>query len=102
MTPPPARRHNRRWTRHTLTPADQGSGAPAPSTAGERTFRQLLVSSLISGVTSSLRWFALTLWVYLETLSVVVTVVIAGAYRIPAAVLGAAFPAATLVFVAGR
>lgn len=29
-------------------------------------FRQLLVNTLISGVTSSFLWFALTFWVYLE------------------------------------
>ncbi|MET0459602.1 MAG: MFS transporter [Ilumatobacteraceae bacterium] len=62
-----------------------------PLTAGERTFRRLLVNSLVSGVTSSFLWFALTFWVYLETRSVVVTGVIAGAFSISAAVLGPAF-----------
>ena len=57
----------------------------------ERTFRQLLVNSLISGVTSSFLWFALTFWVYLETRSVVVTGVIGGAFSISAAILGPAF-----------
>ncbi len=57
----------------------------------ERTFRRLLVNSLASTVTSSFLWFALTFWVYLETRSVVVTGVIAGAFSISAAILGPAF-----------
>ena len=60
-------------------------------TDGEHTFRRLLVNSLVSGVTSSFLWFALTFWVYLETRSVVVTGVIAGAFSISSAVLGPAF-----------
>ena len=36
-------------------------------------FRRLLVNTLVSGVTSSFLWFALTFWVYLETRSVVAT-----------------------------
>src|SRR5262245_18395195 len=57
----------------------------------DRTFRQLLANSLISGVTSSFLWFALTFWVFLETRSVVVTGVIGGAFSISAAILGPAF-----------
>ena len=49
------------------------------------------LNSLVSGVTSSFLWFALTFWVYLETRSVVVTGVIGGAFSISAAVLGPAF-----------
>ena len=56
-----------------------------------RTFRALLVNSLVSGVTSSFLWFALTFWVYLETRSVVVTGVIGGSFSIAAAILGPAF-----------
>src|SRR4051812_50136899 len=55
------------------------------------TFRRLLVNSLVSGVTSSFLWFALTFWVYLETRSVVVTGVIGGALSISAAILRPAF-----------
>src|SRR5687767_15388696 len=62
-----------------------------PADDRERTFRRLLLNSLVSGVTSSFLWFALTFWVYLETRSVVVTGVIAGAFSISAAVLGPAF-----------
>src|SRR5918993_1773997 len=64
---------------------------PPGPTSGERVFRRLLVNSLVSGVTSSFLWFALTFWVYLETRSVVVTGVIGGAFSIAAAILGPAF-----------
>jgi MFS transporter, DHA3 family, multidrug efflux protein len=57
----------------------------------DRTFRRLLANSLISGVTSSFLWFALTFWVFLETRSVVVTGVIGGAFSISAAILGPVF-----------
>ena len=43
-------------------------------------FRRLLVNTLVTGVTSSFLWFALTFWVYLETRSVVATGVIGGAF----------------------
>ena len=65
--------------------------AAATAADRERTFRRLLVNSLVSGVTSSFLWFALTFWVYLETRSVVVTGVIGGAFSISAAILGPAF-----------
>ena len=54
-------------------------------------FRQLLVNTLITGVTSSFLWFALTFWVYLETRSVVATGVIGGAFSIASAVIGPVF-----------
>ena len=41
---------------------------------------------MISGVTSTFLWFALTFWVYLETRSVVATGVIGGAFAISSAV----------------
>ena len=49
------------------------------------------VNTLVSGVTSSFLWFALTFWVYLETRSVVATGVIGGAFSISSAVLGPFF-----------
>jgi DHA3 family multidrug efflux protein-like MFS transporter len=64
---------------------------PARTATADRTFRRLLLNSLVSGVTSSFLWFALTFWVYLETRSVVVTGVIGGAFSISAAILGPAF-----------
>src|ERR671912_799548 len=60
-------------------------------THDERTFRRLLLNTLVSGVTSTFLWFALTFWVYLETRSVVATGVIGGAYGISAAAIGPAF-----------
>jgi DHA3 family multidrug efflux protein-like MFS transporter len=71
---------------------DPPDPTPAPArTAGERAFRRLLVNTLVSGVTSSFLWFALTFWVYLETRSVVATGVIGGAFSIASAVLGPFF-----------
>jgi DHA3 family multidrug efflux protein-like MFS transporter len=55
------------------------------------TFHRLVVNSLVSGVTSTFLWFALTFWVYLETRSVVATGVIGGAFAISAAVCGPLF-----------
>jgi DHA3 family multidrug efflux protein-like MFS transporter len=54
-------------------------------------FRRLLVNTLISGVTSSFLWFALTFWVYVETRSVVATGMIGGAFSLSSAVLGPVF-----------
>jgi DHA3 family multidrug efflux protein-like MFS transporter len=95
-----------------------------PTPATQATFRRLLVNTLVSGVTSSFLWFALTFWVYLETRSVVLTGVIGGAFGLAGAILGpwfgtyvdhhrkhdamvlvtalsaASFAAATVVFVA--
>lgn len=56
-----------------------------------RTFRQLLANTLITGVTSTFLWFALTFWVYLETRSVVATGVVGGAFTISSAVLSPYF-----------
>ncbi len=70
------------------------TGASATSVARDpslRTFRLLLLNTLVSGVTSSFLWFALTFWVYLETRSVVATGVIGGAFSISAALLGIVF-----------
>ena len=56
-----------------------------------RVFRQLLANTLMTGVTSTFLWFALTFWVYLETRSVVATGVIGGGYSISSALLGPFF-----------
>src|SRR5688500_18933747 len=61
------------------------------ATSDEATFRRLLLNTLVSGVTSSFVWFALTFWVYLETRSVVATGVIGGAFSISSAVLSPVF-----------
>ena len=62
-----------------------------PAEAQLATFRRLVANTLVSGVTSSFLWFALTFWVYLETRSVVATGVIGGAFSISSAVLGPFF-----------
>ena len=76
-----------------VTSGHEGSDAPdaSRSAANERTFRRLLVNTLVSGVTSSFVWFALTFWVYLESRSVVATGVIGGTFSLSAAFLGPAF-----------
>jgi DHA3 family multidrug efflux protein-like MFS transporter len=51
-------------------------------------FRRLLVNTLVSGVTSSFLWFALTFWVYVETHSVVATAMIGATFSLCSAVLG--------------
>ena len=84
----------------TTTPTDpEETGAGEPSalthsgsaTANDIAFRRLLANTLVTGVTSSFLWFALTFWVYLETRSVVATGVIGGAFSISAAIIGPAF-----------
>jgi len=61
------------------------------NTPSQVVFHRLLLNTLLSGVTSTFLWFALTFWVYLETRSVVVTGVIGGAYSLSSAVLSPFF-----------
>ena len=84
----------------TTLPGEQGLVRPGPdathvathdATHDERAFHQLLLNTLVSGVTSSFLWFALTFWVYLETRSVVATGVIGGSFALSSAVLGPYF-----------
>ena len=81
----------------TALAAEQGDdlpGQPGPSRglrSMPRAFRQLLANTLVTGVTSTFLWFALTFWVYLETRSVVATGVIGGAFSLSSAVLGPFF-----------
>jgi DHA3 family multidrug efflux protein-like MFS transporter len=80
-------------TRDVITTGADGDGyanGDAPS-AIPRVFRALLINTLITGVTSTFLWFALTFWVYLETRSVVATGVIGGAFAISSALLGPLF-----------
>ncbi len=73
----------------------EGETTPPPSDASVdrsmSTFHQLLANTLVTGVSSTFLWFALTFWVYLETRSVVATGVIGGAFSITSAVLGPFF-----------
>src|SRR5688500_2855307 len=64
---------------------------PVATTHDPVAFRSLLVNTLVSGVTSTFLWFALTFWVYLETRSVVATGVIGGAFALSSAILGPVF-----------
>ncbi len=75
----------------TVTTSEREEDSGKRSSEDMATFRQLLVNTLVSGVTSTFLWFALTFWVYLETRSVVATGVIGGAYGIAAAGIGPAF-----------
>lgn len=71
--------------------ATDPSKTDAQSERTPRVFRQLLANTLLTGVTSTFLWFALTFWVYLETRSVVATGVIGGGFAISSAVLGPFF-----------
>src|SRR5688500_3717908 len=64
---------------------------PVATTHDPVAFRRLLVNTLVSGVTSSFLWFALTFWVYLETRSVVATGVIGGSFGLATAAVGPAY-----------
>jgi DHA3 family multidrug efflux protein-like MFS transporter len=70
-------------TMRDLAPTQRSPRAPMPAA-----FRQLLINTLGTGVTSSFVWFALTFWVFLETRSVVATGVIGGSFSLASAVLG--------------
>jgi MFS transporter, DHA3 family, multidrug efflux protein len=74
----------------TVSPDPAPDPAPVPpvDSAFPPAFRQLMVNSLVSGVTSTFLWFALTFWVYLETRSVVITGVIAGTFSLVSAIVG--------------
>src|SRR5687767_10788985 len=73
-----------------MTSVLESAPAPRPD-AAPSVFRHLLFNTLVSGVTSSFLWFALTFWVYLETRSVVATGVIGGSYGLASAAIGPAF-----------
>ena len=60
-------------------------------TSEDRTFHGLLLNTLVTGVTGSFVWFALTFWVFLETRSVVTTAMIGAALSLCGAVLGPVF-----------
>lgn len=79
----------------TMTETTSAGGGPDRRVPGREpmppAFRQLLVNTLGTGVTSSFVWFALTFWVFLETRSVVATGVIGGMFSISSAVIGPFF-----------
>ncbi len=76
-------------------PAQTGALLPGvvagPATL--KTFRAVLVNTLVANVTTSYLWFALTFWAYLQTKSVLVTSVIGGSFMLLIAVCGTLFGA---------
>ena len=56
-----------------------------------RTFHLLVANTLVANVTNNFLWFALTFWVYLETLSVLATAIIGGGYMLLVSVSGMFF-----------
>jgi MFS transporter, DHA3 family, multidrug efflux protein len=72
-------------------PIGDADAATELDTTNEPAFRRLVANTLLSGVTSSFLWFALTFWVYLETKSVVATGIVGGAFGLAGAVIGPAF-----------
>ena len=55
------------------------------------TFRQVLLNTLVANMTTSMVWFGLTFWAYLETRSVLVTSVLGGSYMLLIAVMSVPF-----------
>src|SRR5687768_5918988 len=51
------------------------------------TFPRLLANTLVTGVSSTFLWFALTFWVFLETDSVIATGMIGGGFALASAML---------------
>lgn len=62
-----------------------------PAAGPPAVFKHLLLNTLVTGVSSTFLWFALTFWMYLETKSVVATGVIGGAFSLTFALLAPAF-----------
>ncbi len=56
-----------------------------------RTFRAVLMNTLVANVTTSFLWFAMVFWLYLETRSVLATSIVGGAYMLLLAVVGVPF-----------
>ena len=56
-----------------------------------RTFHHLLVNTALANLTTSMVWFGLTFWAYLETRSVLVTSILGGGYMLLVAVMSVPF-----------
>lgn len=56
-----------------------------------RTFHQVLVNTMLANITTSMVWFGLTFWAYLETRSVLITAVLGGSYMLLVAVMSVPF-----------
>lgn len=53
-----------------------------------RLFYRIVINAMIASLSSTCLWFAVTLWVYLETSSVIATSVMAGLFTVTAALSG--------------
>ena len=76
------------------TEEHHGAALPPGMTQGPatmRSFRALLLNTLVANVTTSYLWFALTFWAYLETKSVMATAILGGSYMALMAVFGTFF-----------
>ncbi|MDI9627511.1 MAG: MFS transporter [Acidobacteriota bacterium] len=56
-----------------------------------RTFHQILLNTMLANITTSMVWFGLVFWAYLETRSVFVTSVLGGAYMLLIAAMSVPF-----------
>ena len=72
-----------------MTPDRPDDATPPPDRT--RIFHLLVANTLAASVTNNFLWFALTFWVYLETLSVLATAIIGGGYMLLVAISGMAF-----------
>ena len=54
-------------------------------------FYNVLINTLIANVTTSFLWFALTFWLYLETLNVMTTAIVGGSYMLFVAIFSLVF-----------
>jgi len=68
-----------------------GSGSDPAPPGGHRVFLHVLINTAVANITTSFLWFALVFWVYLETLSVLATGIIGGAYMALLAIFGMVF-----------
>ena len=57
----------------------------------QRSFRAVLVNTLIANITTSFLWYCVTFWMYLETRNVLVTAILGGSYMLGMALFGVPF-----------
>ena len=57
----------------------------------QRSFRAVLINTLIANITTSFLWSCVTFWMYLETRNVLVTAILGGSYMLGTALFGVPF-----------
>ncbi len=57
----------------------------------QRSFRAVLINTLIANITTSFLWYCVTFWMYLETRNVLVTAILGGSYMLGTALFGVPF-----------